>query len=97
MFAQVMANLAAVGLASKRIALFHFRVLGCAAVVAAALSGCSPTTIRLVGSDPADPKAQVSGVGNRSTVAPYTRLRPAAPSPWREQNDRAAPAPKSGQ
>ena len=35
-------------------------------------------------------------LGYRSTVAPYTTLRPVAPSPWKEQNERAAPAPKSG-
>jgi hypothetical protein len=56
-----------------------------------------PITAPLVGADPADPGAKVAGVGYRSTVAPYTSLRPTAPSSWREQNDRVAPQPKSGQ
>jgi len=54
------------------------------------------TAAPLAGADPADPNARVAAVGYRSTVAPYTSLRPTAPSSWREQNDRVAPAPKSG-
>jgi len=56
-----------------------------------------PTAVPLAGADPADPGAKVAGVGYRSTIAPYTSLRPTAPSSWREQNDRVAPAPKSGE
>jgi hypothetical protein len=48
----------------------------------------------LAGADPADPGAKVAGVRYRSTIAPYTRLRPTTPSSWREQNERVAPAPK---
>jgi len=43
--------------------------------------------------DPADPAAKVAGAGYRSTIAPYTRMRPAVPEPWREQNQRVAPSP----
>ena len=32
-----------------------------------------------------------------ATIAPYTGLRPSVPTPWRERNDRVAPAPKSDQ
>jgi hypothetical protein len=67
------------------------------AVTALTLAGCMPTTVPLAGADPADPGAKVAGVGNRSTIAPYTSLRPTAPSSWREQNERVAPAPKSNQ
>ncbi|MDH8351555.1 hypothetical protein QIG27_27305, partial [Klebsiella pneumoniae] len=63
---------------------------------ALALGGCMQTAAPLAGADPADPNARVAAVGYRSTVAPYTSLRPTAPSSWREQNDRVAPAPKSG-
>jgi hypothetical protein len=62
------------------------------AVAALTLGGCMPTTVPLAGADPADPGARVAGVGYRSTVAPYTSRRPSAPSAWRDQNDRAAPA-----
>jgi hypothetical protein len=61
------------------------------------LVGCIPTGGTLVGADPADPTAKVAAVGYRSTVAPYTSLRPTTPQGWREQNQRVAPSPKSGQ
>jgi hypothetical protein len=78
---------------------FSIRVLVLASVAAIAvtLGGCLPTVASLASVDPADPSAKVAGVGYRSTIAPYTSLRPTAPSPWREQNDRVGPAPKSGQ
>jgi hypothetical protein len=44
--------------------------------------------------DPADPAATVTPTRYRSTIAPYTSLRPAAPKPWRERNDAVAPQPK---
>jgi len=97
MFAQLGAILAAVRSAVKTIFGIRFRTLAGMAVTALTLGGCLPTAVPLAGADPADPGARVAGVGYRSTVAPYTRLRPAAPSPWREQNDRVAPAPKSDQ
>ncbi len=56
-----------------------------------------PKTVPLIGADPADPDAKVAGVGYRSTIAPYTSLRPTAPASWRKQNERIAPAPKSDQ
>lgn len=59
------------------------------------LGGCLQTP-PLVGADPADPAAKVTGVSYRSVVAPYTSIRPTAPSSWRQQRD-VAPAPKSGE
>jgi len=97
MLAQFEAILAAVHSAVEPIFNIGFRTLAGMAVAALMLGGCLPTAVPLAGADPADPGARVAGVGYRSTVAPYTRLRPAAPSPWREQNDRVAPAPKSDQ
>ncbi|MCP3460244.1 hypothetical protein [Bradyrhizobium sp. CCGUVB23] len=68
------------------------------AVTALALSGCMPaTTAPLASADPADPAARVAHVGYRSTVAPYSSLRPAMPAPWRERNDSVAPPAKSDQ
>lgn len=66
------------------------------AVVALALGGCAAQTASLVGADPADPGARVAGVSYRSTVAPYTSLRPTTPSGWKEQNQRVTRSPKSG-
>lgn len=67
------------------------------AAVGLALSGCAPATAPLASADPADPSARVARVGYRSTVAPYSSLRPAAPAPWRERNDGVAPQPKQNQ
>ncbi|MCK1546197.1 hypothetical protein IVA87_04125 [Bradyrhizobium sp. 147] len=80
----------------------HFRfdwpLLALAPVLAAlALSGCMPATIPVASADPADPAAKVAPLGYRSTIAPYTSLRPAAPAPWRGRNDAVTPQPKQEQ
>ncbi len=79
--------------------LFDIRFGALAGVVFAAtmLGGCMLPAAPLVGADPADPGAKVAGVGYRSSIAPYTSFRPAAPSGWTEQNQRVAPTPKPGQ
>jgi hypothetical protein len=59
------------------------------------LSACGPVTPPLAGNDPADPTAKVAAVGYRSTIAPYTSLRPATPAPWGGRNDGDAPPPKA--
>ncbi|WP_375157073.1 hypothetical protein [Bradyrhizobium sp. RDT46] len=73
----------------------HFRFYWPAlALVAQALSGCMPATTQVAAADPADPAAKVVPVGYRSTIAPYTSLRPATPAPWRGRNDAVTPQPK---
>ncbi|SFP98290.1 hypothetical protein SAMN05216330_11322 [Bradyrhizobium sp. Ghvi] len=67
------------------------------ASAALALSGCMPATTSVTPADPADPAAKVARAGYRSTIAPYTSLRPAPPSPWRERNDAVAPPAKQNQ
>lgn len=96
MLPQLEARLAAVRSVIERIYGIRFRASAGLAVATLMLGGCMPTTGPLAGADPADPNSRVAGVGYRSTVAPYSSLRPTAPTSWREQNDRAAPAPKSG-
>jgi hypothetical protein len=64
------------------------------AAIALALSGSMPATAAQAGADPADPAAKVAPVRYRSTIAPYTGLRPAMPAPWRERNDSVSPRPK---
>lgn len=61
------------------------------AAIAVTAAGCQPATTRLATSDPSDPTERVASVGYRSTIAPYTSLRPATPAPWRERNDDVAP------
>jgi hypothetical protein len=68
-----------------------FRGLGGVAL-AAGLAGCLATTPPLAGADPASPDAKVAPVIYRSTTAPYTALRPAAPTPWGGRNDDAPAA-----
>ncbi|MBN8990596.1 MAG: hypothetical protein J0H42_20315 [Rhizobiales bacterium] len=96
MFAQLGAILAAVQSVVEKLFGNRFRTIAGTAATALTLGGCMQTAAPLAGADPADPNARVAAVGYRSTVAPYTSLRPTAPSSWREQNDRVAPAPKSG-
>lgn len=63
-----------------------------ALIAAIVFSGSPPAASR--GADPADPAAKTTGVGYRSTIAPYTRLRPVTPAPWRERNQRVTPKPQ---
>ncbi len=97
MFAQIGAILAAVQSVVAKLSHNRFRTIAGMTATALTLGGCMQTAVPLAGADPADPNARVAGVSYRSTVAPYSSLRPTAPLSWREQNDRVAPAPKSGQ
>jgi hypothetical protein len=97
MLAQLGAILAAVYSVAEKLIGNRFRTIAGITATALTLGGYMQTAVPLAGADPADPNARVAGVGYRSTVAPYISLRPTAPSSWREQNDRVAPAPKSGQ
>ncbi len=95
MLAQLGAIRVAVRSVAETISGIRFRTFAGMTAAALMLGGCMPTPVPLAGADPADPGARVSSAGYRSTIAPYTILRPSAPSSWREQNDRAAPAPTS--
>ena len=96
MQAQLWAVRAAVHSVAEKPFFIRSRNLAGLTALALTLVACMPVTVPLAGSDPADPGAKVAGANYRSTVAPYSGLRPSAPSSWREQNDRAAPAPKPG-
>jgi hypothetical protein len=85
------AKSAAASAARGRYSLFNWPLLAATALV---LSGCMPATTQVAGADPADPAAKVAPAGYRSTIAPYTSLRPATPAPWRDRNDAVAPQPK---
>ena len=68
-----------------------------AAILAAApLAGCMADGRPLAAAgDPANPSAHTASVGYRSTIAPYSSLRPATPLPWRERNDGVTPQTNS--
>jgi hypothetical protein len=91
MLSQFGARPAVVGPLACRQHKYRRAVLAAATGASVALGGCLPTRAPLAGADPADPAAKVAPVGYRSTVAPYSTLRPVAPSSWRERNERAAP------
>ena len=88
------AKFAAASAARGRHNRFNWALL---AVAALALSGCMPATTHIASADPADPAARTARVGYRSTIAPYSSLRPATPAPWRDRNDAVTPQPKQDQ
>ena len=88
---------AAVDSARERHSIFNSVIRGAVIALAIAASGCTPATTRVAGADPADPTATAAGVGYRSTIAPYTSLRPSTPAPWRERNDSVTPKPRREQ
>lgn len=97
MHAQFGARLAAVRSVVESLYDIRFRALAGLAATAVTLGGCLPTTVPMLGADPADPGVPVPKVGYRSVVAPYTPMRPVSPSEWRQRNDRVAPSSKSGE
>lgn len=70
-------------------------ILKTAALLFAAslLAACTASpAVTLAQGDPADPAAAVRPAGYRPVTAGYQSQRPVEPRPWREQNDRVAPA-----
>ena len=62
------------------------------------LAGCAVVPKEIVsGMNPSDPSAPVTPVTYRSAIGPYESLRPATPTAWRQQNERAAPQQKPEQ
>jgi hypothetical protein len=96
MFALFGAKLAAADAACGRHYRFNFRA-SAAIVAAGLLSACLPPGVARAGHDPADPTARVAAVRYKSTIAPYTSLRPSTPTPWRRRNEGVTPQPKSDQ
>jgi hypothetical protein len=94
MFALFGAKFTAVGSACGRHFTVDSRFPAAIALAAGLLSAALPSSAALAGGDPADPRAKVKGVTYRSTIAPYSSLRPVAPAPWRERNDGVAPPNK---
>ena len=58
-------------------------------------SACFSTPERpIAGPDPSDPNVRAPSTAYRPVLGGYVRQRPVEPAPWREQNDRVAPARK---
>jgi hypothetical protein len=93
MFSLLAARLAAVAPARGRPTQIIFVSRTAAAIVtAASLAGCMSdrAPIAMAG-DPASPSAPSASVGYRSTIAPYSSLRPSTPQSWRERNHSVTP------
>ncbi|MGN8548622.1 hypothetical protein ACQPTN_29575 [Bradyrhizobium sp. 13971] len=101
MFSHLGARLAAVAnrlgnRLGRRVQSILLSRLTAAVVAAAPLVGCMADGRPVaVAGDPADPSAGRASVGYRSTIAPYSGLRPSTPQPWRERNDGVTPPAKS--
>jgi hypothetical protein len=93
--AQESATTTAAGTGAKRHASTRKAALIAAMTASLALGGCLPTTGLFLATDPADPTVPVAPVSYRSTVAPYTSVRPVSPTGWRQRNDSVAPSSKS--
>ncbi len=91
MLALFVAKFAAIGSAYGRHCKCNIRTLVALAVAAGLLSACMPAVVPLAGADPANPAAKVAGISYRSTIAPYTSMRPSEPAPWRSRNDSVKP------
>ena len=48
----------------------------------------------VAGPDPSDPTAHAPTTAYRTVLGRYESQRPVEPAPWRQQNDRVAPAEK---
>lgn len=59
------------------------------------LAGCAVAPREIAsGMNPSDPGAPVAPVAYRSAIGSYESLRPATPTAWRQQNERATPQQK---
>jgi hypothetical protein len=75
-----------------------FDVLVVLAGLVLLLAGCTDAPRSpAAGPDPSDRGARAPRVDYRSTIGSYKSQRPVDPTPWIEQNERVAPAPKSGE
>jgi len=97
MLAQFGAILATVHSVACKVYRRRLKVAAGVALLAAnvAVSGCT-APLALTGQDPADPTVKVAPVGYRSTIAPYSPLRPSTPAPWRERNESVTPRSRGG-
>jgi hypothetical protein len=82
--------------ASQKAFTARSRVLIVSLSVAGFLSGCSATPPHPLGPDAANPAMQVNPAVYRSAIGGYVSQRPVAPGDWRQQNERVAPPPRSG-
>jgi hypothetical protein len=81
--------------AEHRLGIGPFAVL----LIIPLVQGCAAAALPSVSADPApsNPSAPAPRVSYRSTIGPYTSMRPVEPAPWQKQNEQVAPSPKSSE
>jgi hypothetical protein len=95
MFAQFLPRLAA---GRRHTSLWQYLLRAVLIGGALFVQSCAPIPpAPFSGADPSDPAIRVPPVSYRPVLSGYVSQRPVAPAPWRQQNERVAPAPKSGQ
>jgi hypothetical protein len=77
--------------AARRILLSTVAPGTVALLAAVGLAGCQPQTTAFAGANPADPAARVAPMRTSAVIAPYTPLRPTAPSAWGQRDDQRTP------
>ncbi len=81
--------------AKRRSTSRRYRLPAILAAVALLTQGCALTPPRpFQGADASNPHARISPTAYRPVLGDYSSQRPVEPAPWRERNDRVAPAPK---
>lgn len=85
---------AAMAVAHRSVVRSSRALIGIAAAVL--LAGCNTVPeVPFVGADPADAAVPVPAARPSAVTAGYASLRPAAPTSWRQQNERVTPRPKN--
>ena len=75
--------------------LWRYRLPAVLAAVALMTQGCAASPPRpFQEANASDPDARVPPTAYRPVLGTYSSQRPVEPAPWRERNDRVAPAPK---
>lgn len=81
--------------AKRRSTLWRYGLPVVLAAAALLTQGCAQIPqLPFAGANPSDPDVRVPATAYRSVLGNYSSQRPVEPAPWRERNDRVAPAPK---
>lgn len=78
--------------AEHRLGVSPFAVL----LIMPLVQGCAAAALPSVSAEPApsNPSVPTPRVSYRSTIGPYTSMRPVEPAPWQKQIEQVAPSPK---
>lgn len=84
--------------AMRRSTLWRYRLATVLAAGALLAQGCAPIPPQpFAGAEVSNPDIRVPATAYRPVLGTYSSQRPVEPAPWRERNDRVAPAPKKSE